>query len=170
MKRSLEEYLADYAAYHRDRRNIATHFFGIPVVVLSICTLLGKPLMMVGGVALTPAAILCGFATLFYCRLSLRFGLAMALFLGAHVSLGFWLADLAPWSWLTLGGSLFAVGWFIQFMGHYFEQRKPAFMDDLIGLLIGPLFIVAEAAFFIGLAGPTREAIIARVGPALIRA
>lgn len=28
--RSLEDQLAAYAAYHRDARNIATHFIGIP--------------------------------------------------------------------------------------------------------------------------------------------
>jgi uncharacterized membrane protein YGL010W len=29
---------------------------------------------------------------------------------------------------------LFFVGWLFQFSGHYFEGRKPAFVDDLIGL------------------------------------
>ena len=33
--RSLEDQLATYAAYHRDARNIATHFIGIPLIVVT---------------------------------------------------------------------------------------------------------------------------------------
>jgi len=35
----------------------------------------------------------------------------------------------------------------IQFVGHWYEGRKPAFVDDIIGLLVGPMFVVAEALF-----------------------
>jgi uncharacterized membrane protein YGL010W len=41
--------------------------------------------------------------------------------------------------------------WIIQFIGHAFEGRKPAFLDDLKSLLVGPLFVVAELAFMLGL-------------------
>ena len=34
--KNLQAQLAFYASYHRDRRNIATHFFGIPMIVLGI--------------------------------------------------------------------------------------------------------------------------------------
>ena len=30
----------------------------------------------------------------------------------------------------------FAGGWAIQFLGHAFEGKKPAFVDDLVGLLV----------------------------------
>ena len=72
--------------------------------------------------------------------------------------------------WLTAGLGLFAVGWAIQFIGHAFEGKKPAFVDDLVGLLIGPLFIVAEAGFALGLRNQLRETIEEKVGPTLIRA
>lgn len=51
---------------------------------------------------------------------------------------------------LLLGVGLFVVGWVFQFVGHYFEGKKPAFVDDLMGLVIGPLFVVAEILFLIG--------------------
>ena len=44
----------------------------------------------------------------------------------------------------------FVVGWVIQFIGHYYEGRKPAFVDDLVGLLVGPMFVIAEALFALG--------------------
>ena len=34
--KSLEQNLTQYAAYHRDRRNIATHFVGIPMIVFAV--------------------------------------------------------------------------------------------------------------------------------------
>ena len=38
-------------------------------------------------------------------------------------------------------------------------------MDDLVGLFIGPLFVVAEALFAVGLRHDLLRAIEARVGP-----
>ncbi len=35
-------------------------------------------------------------------------------------------------------------------LGHYFEQAKPAFFDDIKQLLIGPLFLIAELYFACG--------------------
>jgi uncharacterized membrane protein YGL010W len=34
--RSLSDHLSNYAAYHQDGRNIATHFVGIPAIVLAV--------------------------------------------------------------------------------------------------------------------------------------
>ncbi|MCS6480295.1 DUF962 domain-containing protein, partial [Burkholderia thailandensis] len=70
----------------------------------------------------------------------------------------------------VLGLGLCFVGWVIQFVGHYFEGRKPAFVDDLIGLIVGPLFVVAEVAFFAGLRGDVRDAVERRVGPVRVGA
>ena len=54
------------------------------------------------------------------------------------------------------------VGWVIQFVGHVFEGRKPAFVDDIMGLIIGPLFVVAEVGFALGL---RREVLVAMRAP-----
>ena len=37
------------------------------------------------------------------------------------------------------------LGWAIQFVGHYWEGRKPAFADDLVGLLVGVIGLIAWA-------------------------
>jgi uncharacterized membrane protein YGL010W len=61
------------------------------------------------------------------------------------------------------------IGWVFQFVGHVaYEHRKPAFVDDVIGLLIGPLFVLAEALFGVGWRPELRDAIDAQVGPARI--
>ncbi len=40
--RTARELLSQYAEYHRDRRNIATHFVGIPLIVFSVAVLLAR--------------------------------------------------------------------------------------------------------------------------------
>ena len=65
--------------------------------------------------------------------------------------------------------TFFVVGWVIQFVGHYYEGRKPAFVDDLVGLLVGPMFVVAEWMFMLGWNKPLLQAIEAEVGPTVIR-
>ena len=60
-------------------------------------------------------------------------------------------------AWLGWGVGLFVVGWIIQFVGHYYEGRKPAFVDDLSGLIVGPLFVLAELAFLLGLRGDVQR-------------
>jgi len=67
--------------------------------------------------------------------------------------------------WLGWGLGLFLVGWVIQFVGHYYEGRKPAFVDDVMGLAVGPLFIVAEVAFWLGLRDDVRRVVEERSGP-----
>ncbi|MBD4394747.1 DUF962 domain-containing protein, partial [Xanthomonas citri pv. citri] len=53
--KTLVDHLAQYAAYHRDRRNIFSHFIGIPMIVLSIAVLLARPAL---GFGLSPALLL----------------------------------------------------------------------------------------------------------------
>ncbi|MDO4593253.1 MAG: DUF962 domain-containing protein, partial [Comamonadaceae bacterium] len=67
--------------------------------------------------------------------------------------------------WLGWGAGLFVVGWIIQFVGHYWEGRKPAFMDDIVGLLIGPLFVLAEMGFALGWRKEVQQAVNERSGP-----
>ena len=75
----------------------------------------------------------------------------MTVLLWLCLSLGRDIAAMSTLAWLSWGIGLFIVGWIFQFIGHYYEGRKPAFVDDIIGLAIGPLFVVAEVVFMLGL-------------------
>ena len=68
-------------------------------------------------------------------------------------------------SWLGWGLGLFVVGWIFQFVGHKYEGRKPAFVDDLVGLLVGPMFVMAELVFALGGMKRLQQQIEAQVGP-----
>lgn len=157
--KTLEDQLAGYAAYHRDSRNIATHFVGIPLIVAAVAVLLSRPAVEIGGLPLSPCIVACAVTALYYLRLSAGLGLLMAALLALAAWLGAWAAALPMAGWLGVGVGGFVVGWVFQFVGHYWEGRKPAFVDDLIGLVIGPLFVVVEALFMAGLLPELRRAV-----------
>lgn len=156
--KSLETHLAQYAAYHRDPRNLATHFVGIPLIVVGVATLLSRPTWDMAGLPLSPTVLVALGSALFYLRLDVRFGLVMTALFAAAAALGAKVAGEYTALWLGVGLGTFVGGWAIQFVGHAFEGRKPAFLDDLIGLLVGPLFLVAEVAFALGLRLDVRDA------------
>lgn len=156
--KTLAQHLANYGDYHCDPRNVKTHFVGIPMIVLGIAGLLSRPVFEVGGLPLSPLWVVVLGSVAFYLRLDARFGLVMALLFGAAGLFGAGLAAQTTAVWLGGSLGLFVVGWVFQAVGHVFEGRKPAFVDDLIGLLVGPLFLVAEVAFALGLRKETHGA------------
>ncbi len=162
--KSLVDQLSQYAAYHRDRRNILTHFIGIPMIVVAVTILLSRPLILIAGFGVSPASLAVLVAAGYYLMLDLRYGIAMTVLLTLSLWIAMMFAVQPMAIWLGSGVGLFIVGWALQFLGHY-EGRMPTFVDDSMGLAIGPLFVPAEAGFLLGLHDEVRGAIEARVGP-----
>jgi uncharacterized membrane protein YGL010W len=168
--RNATELMVQYAAYHRDKRNIASHFAGIPLIVFSIGILLARPAFEVAGISLTPVWVIWALATIWYLTLgNLALAVAVSVVNGALIWLAQPLAAGSTASWLAWGIGSFVVGWIIQFVGHYYEGRKPAFVDDILGLLTGPMFVTAEALFALGWGKDLLAEIEQRVGPTRIR-
>jgi uncharacterized membrane protein YGL010W len=166
--KKLDQHLIKYALYHRDERNILTHFVGVPLIVFAVIGLLYFPLMSVNTLLITPALVIAILAMLFYLALDIKLGLLMS---GLYL-LGLWGVDsifesmnAQTASFYGLFTGLFVIGWIIQFIGHYYEGKKPAFVDDLIGLLVGPLFVVVELLFKLGLLKSLEARIIEHAGP-----
>lgn len=168
--RTLQENLTQYAAYHRDRRNIATHFVGVPLIVFSVILALNEVHFSLGSMQPTLAVILAVAAIVYYVALDVVLGLTMAVILllmcagASEVTARFSTPAALGWA---LG--IFAFGWALQYWGHYFEGMKPAFYDDVKQLLIGPLFVLAEAFFQFGAKPELRRYIEERVGPTVAR-
>jgi len=162
--------LAQYAEYHRDRRNILTHFVGVPMIVFAVGVLLARPSFALAGLVLTPAWIVFALVALWYLtRGHLGIGVATTLGVGLLMVAAHQASGGSTAQWLAWGLGFFVVGWIIQFVGHYYEGRKPAFADDLVGLLVGPAFVVLEMLATIGLFKRLVAEIEQRAGPTHLR-
>lgn len=147
---SLEQQMAFYAAYHQDARNKATHFVGVPVIMLSLFIPLAWLRVDIAGVPLTAAMVFALVALVYYFMLDVPLGLGMALITGALVWLGHQIAGLgaaAAWAWFA---ALFVGGWILQLVGHGFEGRRPALADNLFQIFVAPIFLCAEIFFALG--------------------
>lgn len=164
--KTLTDHLSQYAAYHQDWRNVATHVVGIPLIVVAIAIVLSRPSVDVGGWPLSLATLLGLGTVVFHLRLDLRFGVVMAVLIGAALWAGQIVAAQTTTVWLTAGLGAFVVGWAIQLVGHWYEGKKPAFLDDIVGLFVGPLFLVAELAFALGMRREVQAAIHQRLAGA----
>ena len=168
--RAAIDLLSRYAEYHRDERNIASHFLGVPMIVFAVGVLFARPAFTLAGHQLSPSWLLFALTALWYLtRGSLALGLAVSGGVGVLVLLAHGVAYGSVASWLSWGVGMFVVGWVIQFVGHWYEGRKPAFVDDLIGLLVAPMFITAEAMFMLGWNKPLLAEIERRAGPTVLR-
>jgi len=142
----------------------------VPMIVFGLGVLLARGQLDLGSGSLSLAWLVWTLATLWYLS---RGHLLLGLAVSAANALLFGLAHLASAGtmahWLSWGLGFFAVGWVIQFIGHYYEGKKPAFADDLVGLLVVPMFVTAELLFTLGLARPLQQEVERRAGPTVLR-
>lgn len=147
---TLEQQMSFYAAYHQDARNKATHFVGVPMIIFGLFIALGWARIEVGGVTLTAAMLLAAVVLVWYFLLDVPLAAAM-LVLNALL---LYLADLVSVQPAAVGAVWFLVffggGWVIQLIGHAFEGRKPALVDNFFQIFVAPIFLAAEVFFALG--------------------
>jgi uncharacterized membrane protein YGL010W len=137
--------LASYAAVHRSRRNKATHFVGIPLIVFSLLLILALWRIELAGRETSMALAIGAVAVLGWTALDLGIGLIMAAIMAPA-----WYAAEALAGALGASGSttafavLFVGGWALQVLGHHYEGKRPALLDNIFQGFIGPMFLVAE--------------------------
>ncbi|WP_371372850.1 DUF962 domain-containing protein [Thalassotalea aquiviva] len=147
--KSLEHLLSTYKSVHLNKQNIATHFIGIPLILWSVALLFATLSFTVVGIDTNVMQVLAVVIFTYYLLLDVKLGLiAILLIAPIWFHAQSFVAHQSPYL-LAIG--VFVIGWLFQFIGHFFEKAKPAFFDDLKQLLIGPLFLVAELCFLIGL-------------------
>lgn len=158
--KSIHEQMESYASYHRDARNKATHFVGVPLITFSIFLALSWFRFVDPAVPLTAA-------TLFYLGVGiyyLRLDFTLALLQAPITLLLLWAADrVALWPlWQSLAVFLvaFVGGWIIQLVGHVFEGRKPALVDNILQVFNAPLFLTVEVLHGIGVRTDLKTAVM----------
>ena len=136
----MRERLTEYSGFHRSAANEVCHYIGIPIIIIGAGTLLGfVPLVRVGGFSLTLAEVVALGIVVFYVVSARWLGVVTAVILALLVALGRSLP-------LFVGLGLFLGGWAVQFVGHaWWEKRSPAFLRNLLHLLVGPAWLVERA-------------------------
>ena len=153
--KTIEEQMATYSAYHQDARNKATHFIGVPIIVLSLFIPLAW--LRIGDVS--AAMLFAAVVVAYYFVLDVPLALAMLVVFGALAWIGERIAMLGPlagWSWFAV---LFIGGWVLQLVGHVFEGRRPALTDNLFQIFVAPIFLAAEVFFALGYKPALHEAV-----------
>ena len=147
---TLEQQMSFYAAYHQDARNKASHFVGVPMIIFGLFIALGWARVEVGGITLTAAMLLAAVVLAWYFLLDVPLALAML----ALNAILLYLADMVSvqpigpgvvWFLVFFGG-----GWVVQLIGHVWEGRKPALVDNFLQIFVAPIFLAAEVFFALG--------------------
>jgi uncharacterized membrane protein YGL010W len=131
--RRVDELLLRYGEFHRNPSNKAIHWVCVPLIVWSV-------LGMVWAVSPVAAAIAITAAMAFYVRLSVPLALGMLATIAVMVAA---LALLGT-RVLVVSIIVFVAAWIGQFVGHLIEGRKPAFLEDVRSLLVGPVWLLVD--------------------------
>ena len=157
--KTIEDQMSFYAAYHQDARNKATHFIGVPAIMLSLFIPLAWIRFDAGGLTITAAMVFAAVVLMYYFFLDVPLALAMLVITTALVWIGAQIAGLGTiqgWIWFAV---LFVGGWILQLVGHGFEGRKPALADNLFQIFVAPIFLAAEVFFALGYKPRLHEAV-----------
>jgi uncharacterized membrane protein YGL010W len=139
--RNVDRLLDRYGEFHRNSANKAIHWLCVPLIVWSVLGVLWSASPVAAYVAI-------GAAMVFYLWLSLPLALGM---LGV-TALMVWPLTLLDSRALFVSIAVFVAAWIGQFIGHILEGRKPAFLEDVRSLLIGPAWLLADLYRRLGIA------------------
>lgn len=147
--KSFVEQARFYLEYHQTSNTRYSHFVGIPLVVFSSMIFLGFIHLLVPGVFNLSMATIATLALLIYYFL-LNWQLSLVLTPVFLILL--WIANKISQSGPTHGALwiffiTFILGWSLQLLGHFLEEKKPSFMNNYRQTLIAPLFLTAELIF-----------------------
>jgi len=139
--RNVDRLLERYGEFHRNPMNKAIHWVCVPLIVWSVLGALWSvsPVAAYGTI---------GVMMVFYLWLSLPLALGM---LGVTALMAWSLTLLGPQA-LIVSIAVFVAAWIGQFIGHILEGRKPAFLEDVRSLLIGPVWLLADLYRRLGIA------------------
>ena len=151
--KSLKDQIAIYRKQHTNKINLLTHYIGIPAIIFSLLMFLNWISIDVATKVQISFSWIAVIAILvYYFSLNVRLAAAAAVVLIVMAVMATLLARPTPTLFSTLLFLiLFFGGWALQFIGHYFEKQKPAFLISVKQLLIGPLFVLTEAIEALGL-------------------
>ena len=142
--RNVQQWLDAYSESHRHPRNKLLHWIGIPLIAFSLLGLLS--MVSTSSKYMNLATLLVVGSLIYYLFLSPRLAAGMTVVFGVMLWAATTLnASMSTGAFVMTMVGIFAFGWVLQFIGHGIEGKKPSFFEDLQFLLIGPLWLLADA-------------------------
>ena len=144
--RTVDQWLAEYGESHQNPANKSLHWICVPIIVVSVIGLLWSlPVpQSLSGVSpfLNWGMLVLLVGSIYYFVMSRSLGLGMLVFV---VTVALCIAGLSalPWPLWIVCLTLFVIAWIGQFIGHYYEGKRPSFFKDLQFLMIGPLWLLS---------------------------
>jgi uncharacterized membrane protein YGL010W len=144
--RTVDQWLTEYGESHQNPTNKGLHWVCVPIIVVSVIGLLWSLPVPVAVRRISPLAnwgtamLLAG--SIYYFLMSRSLGFGMLLFV-TIVALSVAALDTLPWPLWSICLALFIVAWIGQFIGHYYEGKRPSFFKDVQFLMIGPLWLLS---------------------------
>ncbi len=163
MRQFFIEQMAMYSAYHRDGRNRATHFVGVPMIAFALLVPMSLvPLFGVTGYPVSVGTLFAAVVIVYWIACQPVIGIASGVFFIPFIWLAQWVAAQGQAVAWSVFAAAFVGGWVIQLVGHAFEGRKPALLDNILQVFVAPVFLMAEVFFALGLLKPLHDAVEAR--------
>lgn len=162
--KSLAEHMSFYHRYHTKASTKLTHFIGVPIIVLSIMMILNWFTLGVrNGDSLNIMWLAVVLLSIYYAFLHWRLAIGMLIIFSIMGIIAHWLAYDSPnWIGGATAAALFVIGWVIQLIGHQFEGKKPALVDNFFQIFIAPIFLLAELLFLLGWLKALKKEVLAR--------
>lgn len=140
--RTLNQWMDEYGVSHKNPTNQLIHKICVPLIMLTVIGLLWslpRPDFFLSLPYFNWATLFLTFCLLFYLSLSFKMFLGMLL----QTLIMCLLCHRLHAAGILLEFSLivFVLSWIGQFWGHKIEGKKPSFLQDLVFLLIGPLWV-----------------------------
>lgn len=140
--RTFSEWMDEYGVSHRNPTNQFVHKICVPLIMFSVIGFLWViplPEIFQSVPYLNWATLFVLGCLLFY--LSLNF----IMFIGMLIQTALMCAAAEilyrTGNLLTISAVIFVLAWIAQFWGHKIEGKKPSFLQDIVFLLIGPLWV-----------------------------
>ena len=132
-------YLEKYGESHQNPTNVLIHKIFVPLIMFSVIGLLWVIPIGLDMWFLNLGMLLVVAALGFYLIMGFRIFISMLLLILPMVYGNYLLSQTNLHLQISL--IIFVVGWIMQFIGHKIEGKKPSFLDDLLFLLVGPVWV-----------------------------
>lgn len=134
-----------YASHHTKKITQLTHMIGVPCIILAIQIFFS--LFTISGFnhAINIAWLVFLGLAAYYFYLNVKLAVStntmvLALTLAALIITH----NESNFTSFKIAVFLFVGGWALQFIGHFFEGKKPAFLTSVFQIFIAPMFVVKE--------------------------